>query len=480
VCRIAATAELSHKPRYEQRWGKARYVKIKGDSVAGLTDMEELIETVPEKDIANYLREAMICYGASAYRGCIVLTHIALFEGLRQKLLALAPVNSAAKAVSAAIEPLAASQKVFELPLIHQMKGAAIITQLEADILEQLNKQRNKAAHPSGHTVTAEEARFVFSEAIQKFLSRPIRQTSVLVASVITKISGPNFFPSAMITDIDAVAQQETQNLDPAAMPQLIAKLVETAEDFDPVAARNASLFLVSLSGRHKPAIRDTIVKGFLDPKTTNDAHAQLVSMLICRDPSLLLSLSTATRMRVGSLLLKNANATGTTVPYGELRNPAHVLGSSVAALGDTFLTTYYKQFVDWVMDKAPYAPEFIGAIKASSTLTGDLLNRYLARASDSQWEQSNSFAAALPAMDPALAAALSDEDAFRMIAAVVRGADWNGFGPMELANGKFITVPVLKAKAVSFAAAKPAEAAEILAGFHVHLPLPVFTSKYF
>ena len=35
--------------------------------------MEELIATVPEKDIASYLREAMVCYGAAAYRGCIVL-----------------------------------------------------------------------------------------------------------------------------------------------------------------------------------------------------------------------------------------------------------------------------------------------------------------------------------------------------------------------------------------------------------------------
>jgi hypothetical protein len=123
------------------------------------------------------------------------------------ELLALAPVNSAAKAVSAVIEPLAASQKVFELTLINQMKAAAIITQLEADILEQLNKQRNKAAHPSGHVVTAEEARFVFSEAIQKFLSQPIRQTSVLVASIIPKISRANFFPTTMMPDMNAVVQ---------------------------------------------------------------------------------------------------------------------------------------------------------------------------------------------------------------------------------------------------------------------------------
>lgn len=442
--------------------------------------MEELVATVPEKDIASYLREAMVCYGAGAYRGCIVLTHIALFEGLRQKLLALAPVNSAAKAVSVVIEPLAANQKVFELSLIHQMKAAAIITQLEADILEQLNKQRNKAAHPSGHTVTAEEARFVFSEAIQKFLSQPIRQTSVLVASIITKISGPNFFPSAIVSDINAVAQQETKNLDPAAMPQLVAKLVDTVEGSDSVAARNASLFLVSLASRCDSAIRGTIVKGFLDAKSANDAYAQLVTMLISSDPSLLLSLTLATRMRVEALLLKNANNTGITVPYAELRNPAHVLGASVVALGETFMTSNHKQFVDWVIDKVPYAPEFIGAIKASPALMGALLARYFERASHAQWDQSNPFAAALPAMDTALAGALSDEDAFRMIAAVAKGADWNGYGPMELTNGRFNSVPALKAKAVSFSAANSVAAGSTITNFNLSVGLPAFIAKYF
>lgn len=123
--------------------------------MAGLSDMEELLGTVAERDIRDYLREAMVCYGAGAYRGCVVLVHTALFEGLRTRLLALAPVNAVAKSVSQEIEPLASNQKVFELLMVQKMKAAAIITQLEADILEQLNKQRNKAAHPSGHKVLA-------------------------------------------------------------------------------------------------------------------------------------------------------------------------------------------------------------------------------------------------------------------------------------------------------------------------------------
>ena len=276
------------------------------------------------------------------------------------------------------------------------------------------------------------------------------------------------------------MAQQETQNLDPAAMPQLVAKLVETVEGPDPVAARNASMFLLSLAGRHEPSIRKTIVSGFLDAKSSIDAHAELVAMLLSSDPSLLLSLTPATRMRVEALLLKNANATGIAGPYAELRNPAHVLGASVAVLGEAFMTSYYKQFFDWVIDKAPNAPEFISAIKTSPALMGELLKRYLARASNSQWDQSNPFVAALPAMDTALAAALSDEDAFRIIAAVVKGADWHGYGPIELANGKFTSIPALKVKAVLFAATNPVAAEAVTSSFGLHISPPAFASKYF
>ena len=59
------------------------------------------------------------------------------------------------------------------------------------------------------------------------------------------------------------------------------------------------------------------------------------------------------------------------------------------------------------------------------------------------RWDVSNPFSAALPAMDSALADTLNDEDAFRMAAAVVKGANWNGFGPMEIANCKFASVPM-------------------------------------
>lgn len=65
--------------------------------MAVLADMEELITIVPERETADYLRQAFVCYGAGAYRARIVLTHIALFEGLRAKLHAVTPVKKAAR-----------------------------------------------------------------------------------------------------------------------------------------------------------------------------------------------------------------------------------------------------------------------------------------------------------------------------------------------------------------------------------------------
>ena len=75
--------------------------------MAGLTDMEELLGRVSNPEINSYLREAFVCYGAGAYRACIVLTANALFEDLRQKTKAVASINADAKAISAEIEKLA-------------------------------------------------------------------------------------------------------------------------------------------------------------------------------------------------------------------------------------------------------------------------------------------------------------------------------------------------------------------------------------
>ncbi|WP_043339196.1 hypothetical protein [Belnapia moabensis] len=441
--------------------------------------MEELITTVHDRDVADFLKEAFICYGTGAHRACVVLTHIALFDSLRRKIKAIAPVNGTAKAVSDEIEALAAAQRVFETPLIQKLKAAGILTHLEAQILEQLNSQRNKAAHPSGHTVTAEEARFVFAEAVKKFISQPVRETSYIVEAVIGRFGDQNFFPSSNVPDMVAVLGQELANLDPAAKPFLISRVVQSLDNADATIAGNARNFLLAFVARRETADRDLIIKGLVIPKSSDTKLAELFSMLVASDPFLFSSLPLAIKLRIRSLLMLNATAVGVGLPYQQLRHPARVLGACVSELGEAFVVAELKEFSDWVVALAPYTPELLQTLAHAPDLFSRLFENYVTRAASSQWATSNPFAAAVPALDVPLAALITDEQAFQLLAAIKRGAEWSGHGPLALTNSAFATLPALKAKAQSFAAVDPARATAVLAAQKVVTDLAEFLSEH-
>ena len=371
-------------------------------------------------------------------------------------------------------------RRIFETQLIHKLKAAAIISQLEAQVLEQLNNQRNKAAHPSGHVVTAEEARYVFAESIQKFLSQPIRETSYVIDQIIAKIGGQNFFPSQVTNDMAAVVDQEIGNLDRSAMPFLLARLVQVWNGGDQTAANNARSFLLTLAFKRDPHIRASMTKNLVEPGCSDEKNAEFFAMLVACDPEILTSLKAGTKLRYQALLLKNAAALGLAIPYPQLRNPAHVFGACLKVIGEEFMLTEMKDFTNWVVEESPNAPEFIVSMSKSPKVFAAIFAGYLQRASSSQWAISNPFAAVAPSMDNPLASVVSDQQALQFLAAIVRGAEWNGFGPMELANDAFSSLPKLKAKAVVFAAGSTGPpAAAILKAQGVELRYEDFVAKY-
>lgn len=447
--------------------------------MAGLSDMEELISTVPERHIANFLQEALCCYGAGAYRACVVLSHIALFDGLREKLIALAPVNSTAKSIVDHIEPLASAQKVFELPLIHQMRSAAIISQLESDILEQLNRQRNKAAHPSGHKVTAEEARFVFSEVIKKFLSQPIRQTSVIVEKILTKLPDSNFFPSHNLPEIKLIVRQEMELLDKAAIPALLSKLGKEIDGQEAQAKRNARFFVLGLLSLKDQEVRGLVIKYIVDQLCANKDNYEFITEVTTCDPRMLSEFGSATKLRCIPLYIKNAEVNSVHGTFTQLSNPAHLLGAALHELGEDFMLSEYQSFTRAVMEQVPTTPQFIRFIRNSPKLLSQLQGSYISRAGAQEWKISNSFSEALPGIDGALSQVVSDEWAFRLIVAVALGAYYGGFEPLALTRRKFSNVPELKKKAVDFVENAPDTASNIIKEARKFSNLQVFRGDF-
>lgn len=73
----------------------------------------------------------------------------------------------------------------------------------------------------------------------------------------------------------------------------------------------------------------------------------------------------------------------------------------------------------------------------------------------------------------------VTDEQAFQFLAAIVRGAEWNGFGPMELANNAFSSLPDLKAKAQAFVAVNVGSATAILKAQNIDATFSDFVTGY-
>ncbi len=73
------------------------------------------------------MAEALRCYNAEAFRACVVLSYIAVFDDLREKLIPLTQVNVKAKTIYQYIEKKANNQEVFESDLANQLASTGLI-----------------------------------------------------------------------------------------------------------------------------------------------------------------------------------------------------------------------------------------------------------------------------------------------------------------------------------------------------------------
>ena len=223
-----------------------------GHAYAVLRDLEETLLTIQDRSSREYMREAVRCYHAGAYRAAVVMAMAAAMDDLRRKLAAQAASGGAAQSVKEAaqhIEQLYKDQQAFESTLIDVCEqGANIFTPAEASKLRLLLKLRHLCAHPSGHEGTAEEAREVITSVIDFVLSRQALLGMIAVTALLERLEGPFFFPNPA-QPADTV-KGEIGQLQPSLYRALASKLTEKVL----VAARDDSKRAIL---RRKPGIRE-------------------------------------------------------------------------------------------------------------------------------------------------------------------------------------------------------------------------------
>lgn len=431
--------------------------------MAHLSDMEELLATISATPIRDYMREAMNCYMASAYRGCVVLSYIALFDDLLAKLGELGKVNATAKAIHVDATKKKGDQDVFESYLLDQLSSKNLISGLDAAFLTTLRTLRNKSAHPSGHKPSPEEARFIFYETITRFLSRPILSTTQLVDEIVGRLSNANFFPTTVSGDIKTVVEEEISSLHDEAIPQLIAKLVASIISTDPTLAKNSSYFLIGLALLDKDLVSKELRTRVLTAKSDDPQYSPVVVQLLSANGKLIVGLTPVCLARIRQVLSKQIDDVTAALTESKLLHPTSALTSIAKHLDETELLTNFKSELEKLFDKRPYSQKLVSALADRPTTFASYFSTILGKAGSSDFGTANAFANAIEDISAQLSSLASDEQAFQLLVAILKAAGWGAFGAQALRQAKFASIPDLRSKAITFATASTAAASAYL-----------------
>ncbi|RWN17005.1 hypothetical protein [Mesorhizobium sp.] len=180
--RMAATKPpelLKERSRYRL----ARNVRFDLDKKYGVHQtvirVGKLLSDLPDRlpDIAEraFLREALACYRAEAFRACIVMSWNLAFDHLLRWILAnaarLTDFNAAItrrfpKKTGISISSIEHFEELKEAEVVDICQTASLISKNTTEILREKLKKRNMAAHPSQVTIQQSQADDVITDLV--------------------------------------------------------------------------------------------------------------------------------------------------------------------------------------------------------------------------------------------------------------------------------------------------------------------------
>lgn len=435
-----------------------------------LTDMEELVASVQNDNIRSYMSEALSCYMTGAYRASVVLTFIALFDDILTKLGELAKVNKKARNIHVEASKRRVDQEVYETYLIDQLRANSLLPSLDTGFLEILRGLRNKAAHPSGHHASAEEARFVFFEATSRFLSKPILSTTQLADQILASLSDENLFPSHLIKDTTLVVKKEVQHLHPQVFPYLVNKLIEKTRDGDSKTSRNCRMFLNGLARVGDSDASAVLKKRAIVDLASSKPDALTLLGLLCADGKLFSGLDEVTYQRIIVLFSDRMLSVTTSTPHTSFSHPISVLFSLLSSNDIQFVIDKFGEKFTAFLDRFSYSAFFTKFALQHEKLRKLLLDKLYEKSGSSDFGTANGFVKYASDLEKVAGKALSPEEAFRILVNVIKAAEIGAYAAVDMRNGHFGDTPLMRAKSMDLLTAEPATSiaiAESILGDH-------------
>lgn len=357
-----------------------------------LHDMEELVNSIKRKDAKDYMKEALSCYMCGAYRGAIVLTFIALFDDILQKLDELGKVNKKAKKIFSEATTKRADQEVFENYLIDQLKSNNLLASLDTDFLNMLRALRNKSAHPSGHHASAEEARYVIFESISRFMSQPILSTTQLADEILASLENENMFPSTNISITAKVVAQELIQIHHETHPYLISKLLDKTLSTDKTVAKNARYFLEGWARQANESGLSDLKKYAIEQNCAKKSFHQLIIELLSSNGKLFQGLNDVAYHRLAVIVEEAIDEIDSGAAYTKLKHPISMFKAALNSVGEDLVLEKLKSQLGKVIEKFPYSAYFVDCIQKHPKLQNIYTTVLIAKAGSTDFGTANSF----------------------------------------------------------------------------------------
>lgn len=417
--------------------------------MSSLKDMEELISDVVDIELKEYMREALTCYMTGAYRACIVLSFIAIFEDLFKKLSGMAAINKTAKDIFKEISKKREEQKVYENDLLNKLKVGKIITEIDAEFLTVLRTLRNKAAHPSGHKPTAEEARYVYSETICRFLSKPVLSTTQIVDQILSKLTNLYLFPTSNIKDYATIVNEGVKNLHHDSYSYLLNKLIESLENTNEQIKINAGKYLIGLSV--KPLNNDVleqIKKQIVVECSVDGSKRQILMECISTNSSLLNGLDCIVYSRLNKMLEHTISSTKSSDQHKYLKHPIQI-ARSVLELGEEIVDNYFNSSITQILEKYKLSPVLMKYVKKHNWTKQKVIQLIFEQAGSTSYSEANSFALNANLYDKDISDLMDNINCFELIVRIINACCYGAYGAKNMLAGKFNSIPKIKEKTV-------------------------------
>ncbi|EXE78660.1 hypothetical protein SM168_12235 [Acinetobacter baumannii] len=420
--------------------------------MANLTDMEELLHRIKNEQIKDYMREALTCYMTKAYRGCIVLSFIALFDDITSKLEKLAAINKVARNIYDEVKRRKDEQAVYENYLIDQLTAKNLLPEIDSVFAGILRELRNKSAHPSGHRPSAEEARYVFFEVIDRFLSKPIFSTSHLVDEILDRLKNSNFFVDIKIDKIGEVVQEEVSSLHMEAFPQLINKLINILDkQDDEIILKNAQCFINGLAALNQNEVNNNLKNIIVKAKSDNHSYNDLILETIYIQPIIFLNSDNITQARIKKVIAEKIKSSNLSLSQQQLRNPANVLVSISTIYSDKDFKDNFSETLEELFRRAPNFKLLSNLFKDKPLVFGKYLELIKSGLGSNSFDIANGFCEKVKGIEEVYLKYIDDKQSFEIITAISNSATVGAFKAESIMGTEFNSISATKNKAMKY-----------------------------